>query len=146
MPKKSKYLQSTIVSLVALGTLSACSGKRVSCTVPVADNKTITMVMREGECQSIDGSKMSKTTPDQKYDALEPYDSYIRCYGIAATGKNACGTLRGACAGTVKEARVDYAWVPLPKSICQDIGGRIVEACHATKTINNAPVMNDQKK
>jgi uncharacterized membrane protein len=51
---------------------------------------------------------------------------YEKCAGIAAAGKNDCGTSVSSCAGTAKQDRDTYAWVLVPKGTCSKIaGGRV---------------------
>jgi uncharacterized membrane protein len=51
---------------------------------------------------------------------------YEKCAGIAAAGKNDCGTSVSSCAGTVKQDHDAYAWVLVPKGTCSKIaGGRV---------------------
>jgi uncharacterized membrane protein len=49
-----------------------------------------------------------------------------KCAGIAAAGKNDCGTSVSSCAGTAKQDRDTYAWIFVPKGTCSKIaGGRV---------------------
>jgi uncharacterized membrane protein len=51
---------------------------------------------------------------------------YEKCAGIAAAGKNDCGTSVSSCAGTVKQDRETLAWIRVPKGTCSKIsGGRV---------------------
>jgi uncharacterized membrane protein len=49
-----------------------------------------------------------------------------KCAGIAAAGKNDCGTAVSACAGTAKQDRDAHAWVLVPKGTCSKIAGGMV--------------------
>ena len=49
-----------------------------------------------------------------------------KCAGIAAAGKNDCGTPVSACAGSVKQDRDSHAWVLVPKGTCEKIAGGTV--------------------
>jgi uncharacterized membrane protein len=49
-----------------------------------------------------------------------------KCAGIAAAGKNDCGTPVSACAGSVKQDRDAHAWVLVPKGTCEKIAGGVV--------------------
>lgn len=51
---------------------------------------------------------------------------YEKCAGIAASGKNDCGTPVSACAGTAKQERDPYAWVFVPTGTCSKIAGGVV--------------------
>ncbi len=47
--------------------------------------------------------------------------AFAKCYGVAAAGKNDCGTGLSACAASVKTAGECYAWIYLPKGVCEKI-------------------------
>jgi len=49
-----------------------------------------------------------------------------KCAGIAAAGKNDCGTAVSSCAGTAKQDRDAHAWVLVPKGTCSKIAGGTV--------------------
>jgi uncharacterized membrane protein len=51
---------------------------------------------------------------------------FEKCAGIAAAGKNDCGTAVSACAGTAKQDRDAHAWVLVPKGTCSKIAGGMV--------------------
>jgi uncharacterized membrane protein len=51
---------------------------------------------------------------------------YEKCAGIAAAGKNDCGTAVSSCAGTAKQDRDSHAWVLVPKGTCAKIAGGVV--------------------
>jgi uncharacterized membrane protein len=51
---------------------------------------------------------------------------FEKCAGIAAAGKNDCGTPVSTCAGSVKLARDPHAWVLVPKGTCAKIAGGVV--------------------
>jgi uncharacterized membrane protein len=51
---------------------------------------------------------------------------FEKCAGIAAAGKNDCGTAVSACAGTAKQDRDAHAWVLVPKGTCSKIAGGTV--------------------
>jgi uncharacterized membrane protein len=42
---------------------------------------------------------------------------YEKCAGIAAAGKNDCGTSVSSCAGTAKQDRDPHAWVRYPREL-----------------------------
>ena len=48
---------------------------------------------------------------------------FEKCAGIAAAGKNDCGTPVSSCAGTAKQDRDAHAWVLVPKGTCEKIAG-----------------------
>ena len=49
-----------------------------------------------------------------------------KCAGIAAAGKNDCGTPVSSCAGSVMKDRDAHAWVLVPKGTCEKIAGGMV--------------------
>lgn len=49
-----------------------------------------------------------------------------KCAGIAAAGKNDCGTPVSSCAGSVKQDKDAHAWVLVPKGTCEKIAGGMV--------------------
>jgi len=49
-----------------------------------------------------------------------------KCAGIAAAGKNDCGTSMHTCAGMSKSDRDPLDWVKVPKGTCQKIAGGTV--------------------
>jgi uncharacterized membrane protein len=51
---------------------------------------------------------------------------YEKCAGIAAAGKNDCGTAVSSCAGTASRDRDVTAWVLVPKGTCAKIAGGVV--------------------
>lgn len=46
-----------------------------------------------------------------------------KCYGIAAAGKNECGTKMHSCAGLSKKNNDPDSWVFVPKGTCKKKGG-----------------------
>jgi uncharacterized membrane protein len=49
-----------------------------------------------------------------------------KCAGVAAAGKNDCGTATSACAGTAKQDRLANTWILVPKGTCAKIAGGTV--------------------
>lgn len=49
-----------------------------------------------------------------------------KCAGIAAAGKNDCGTATTSCKGTAKENREATKWIEVPKGTCSKIAGGTV--------------------
>ncbi len=52
----------------------------------------------------------------------------VKCFGVAAPGKNDCGTSMASCAGTVKTARAADAWIALPTGVCSQLTGSTSQA------------------
>jgi uncharacterized membrane protein len=51
---------------------------------------------------------------------------FEKCAGIAAAGKNDCGTSVSSCAGTAKVDRDAHTWILVPKGTCVKIAGGVV--------------------
>lgn len=52
-----------------------------------------------------------------------------KCMGVAATGKNDCGTSEHACAGQAKTDSMAEEWVYVPTGTCEKLtGGKIKPA------------------
>lgn len=59
--------------------------------------------------------------------ALAAAPDDVKCYGVAAGGKNDCNTAVAACSATIAQGGACYAWIFLPKGICQKIVGASVD-------------------
>lgn len=46
-----------------------------------------------------------------------------KCYGVAAAGKNDCGTKAHSCAGMATEDADLEEWVFVPKGLCERLAG-----------------------
>lgn len=46
-----------------------------------------------------------------------------KCYGIAKSGKNDCGSATLSCAAQSKTDKANNAWIALPKGTCEKIVG-----------------------
>lgn len=84
--------------------------------------------MTSGQCKKLAGSKPEPLTVQEaskitKYKASD----YVKCYGIAAAEMNDCGTKTSACGGSVHVARTKDAWIAIPKGLCQQIKGGVVQ-------------------
>jgi uncharacterized membrane protein len=47
-----------------------------------------------------------------------------KCYGVAAAGKNDCGTAKHACAGQSKVDKDPTEWKYVAKGTCEKMGGK----------------------
>jgi uncharacterized membrane protein len=56
-----------------------------------------------------------------------------KCAGVAAAGKNDCGTATSACAGTSKHDREANTWILVPTGTCAKIAGGTVTSDPANK-------------
>jgi uncharacterized membrane protein len=48
-----------------------------------------------------------------------------KCYGIAKTGENDCGTATHSCAGLAKKDKAPDEWKYVPKGTCEKMGGTL---------------------
>jgi len=63
-----------------------------------------------------------------------------KCYGVVAAGKNDCGSGAGACATSVKTEKACYAWIFVPKGLCNKIADSSTDKPAAgCKLPNGAP-------
>lgn len=66
----------------------------------------------------------------------------VKCYGVAAASKNDCGTVVSACAASIAQAGACYAWVYLPKGICEKIvGASVGKPAETCKGPNGQPAL-----
>lgn len=56
-------------------------------------------------------------------DAAAESKGMEKCYGIAKTGMNDCGTSSHSCAGQAKADSDEHEWVFVPKGTCDKIVG-----------------------
>ncbi len=120
--KHKKILTAAITGAVA-ATLAGCTGPQVECKgVAKPGSKHDYVIMDEGLCTKIDGGEIG---PLAKPDQISHSQDYVMCYGIAAAGKNDCGTKSTACAGSVGQAKAPDAWVAALKGVCEQVGGKV---------------------
>jgi len=55
--------------------------------------------------------------------ALAKKGDMEKCYGVAKSGKNDCGTKKHACAGQSTTDNDPNEWVYVPKGTCEKLGG-----------------------
>ena len=109
--------------------LSGCSQKPVKCFGVSKQGADHSIVMGGGECKKLAGgqAKPLSTVATKQYKPY-PYDSYVKCYGVAAAGMNDCGTKSTACGGSVHTPRAPGAWIAVPRGVCEQLkGARIGE-------------------
>ena len=51
-----------------------------------------------------------------------------KCTGVAAAGKNDCGTSTHACAGMAKTDGEAEEWVYVPEGTCEKLAGGVIKA------------------
>jgi uncharacterized membrane protein len=104
--------------------LSGCSEKPVKCFGVSGHSPDHGIIMGAGECKKLAGGQAKPlTTAETKQYKPYPYDSYVKCYGVAAAGMNDCGTKSTACGGSVHTARTPGAWIAIPKGVCEQLKG-----------------------
>lgn len=108
--------------------ISGCGSKEVKCMGVSKDTPDLGLTMSKGACEKIAGSQIMDLSPEEQ-QVVQPYpfDSYVKCYGVAAASMNDCGTKSSACGGSVSVARSSDAWIALPKGVCQQLKGGQVE-------------------
>ena len=61
-------------------------------------------------------------------DAALAADKKEKCYGVAAKGKNDCGTASHSCAGQAKADNDPAEWVYVPAGLCDKLAGGSTKA------------------
>lgn len=118
-------VQTAIAGALALG-LTACSSggsDYVAChgvAKPGAAHPYV--VMNAGLCAKLAGGQ-AEALPKGAAAQIIHANNYVKCYGVAAAGKNDCGTKTTACSGTINTARDPGAWVTALKGVCEQIRG-----------------------
>lgn len=49
----------------------------------------------------------------------------VKCYGVAAAGKNDCATEAHGCAGQSKQANDPNSFILVPEGKCRELGGTV---------------------
>ncbi len=53
---------------------------------------------------------------------------FEKCYGVAKAGQNDCATKTASCAGTSTKDADPYAWMLVPKGMCEKlVGGKLTK-------------------
>lgn len=140
--KTAQFALSGLVALtsVALADDSVKFKDFVDCTgVPTVTSKPL--YISKGTCKKLAGSKPVALTCESSHTSGEDlvcdnpkftikhysYDSYVKCYGVAAGAMNDCGTATTACGGSVATPRDKGAWIAVPAGICSQIKGSRIE-------------------
>lgn len=119
--------RASVVVLAIFGLVGCGGGKPVRCLGISKQGKNHPIIMSAGLCKKLAYSKSQPVTAMQaatfhKY----PYESYVKCYGVAAAGMNDCGTNTTACGGSVHTPARKDAWVAVPKGVCQQVKNGVV--------------------
>lgn len=144
--KSVKTALSGLLTLTTIG-LSGCDNPQhanyVYCKNVSKSGKPI--IAERGVCQklaghqtkAIDCNEWSKPNAKGRQQCLgkkgEPTvihytpDQYVKCYGVAASGMNDCGTPISACGGSIKQAGYKEAWIAIPGGICTQLKGGILK-------------------
>ena len=56
---------------------------------------------------------------------VQPKDGTEKCYGVAKSGQNDCGTGKHACAGPGKGDNDPTEWKYVAKGTCEKMGGKM---------------------
>lgn len=124
---------SSLIALCTGATLISCTDHHhtIRCYGTNKNNPDGFILMSKGACKKIDGG-IIKAATHAEVKQFKPFPSatYIKCYGIAASSRNDCGTKSTACAGSEAQARAADAWIALPESLCKTVGGRAVKPKH----------------
>lgn len=105
------------------GSASSDQNQLVEC-YGVAKKANTPILMTKGMCDKLPATKQVAV----KSDSTAPikFGSNVKCFGVAAAGKNDCATKTTSCAGSAKKARQPDAWVSLPEDICKNLKGSSV--------------------
>ena len=68
---------------------------------------------------------LSAAAQAQDTKAQDKGQSTEKCYGIAKSGQNDCGTARHTCAGKAKKDNAPDEWKYVPKGTCEKAGGKL---------------------
>lgn len=121
--KKTTLSSLAVAGVVALGTLTGCSGsgqssqdQLVECYGVSKDGADVPAMMTKGTCDKL---------PYTKQVVVNAND-YVECYGVAAAGKNDCATNSSACGGTSSVNGASNAWIAIPKGVCMELKSAVV--------------------
>lgn len=126
MSSKKSVLGAAIAGALTV-TLAGCSSGSdfVACHGVVKKGaKESYVVMDKGLCSKLAGGVAQPLPAGVKKPTINP-NNYVKCYGVAAAGKNDCGTKTTACAGSVKVAKAPDAWVTALEGVCKQVGGKV---------------------
>lgn len=124
---KNKYkdgiLKTLAISTLALTTVDCSHHHLVACYGLHTINKKPYVVMDEGLCTKLAGGISKPLPPNAVIPEINDND-YVMCYGVAAAGKNDCGTKTTACSGSISTPKDPSAWVAALSGVCKEIGGK----------------------
>ncbi len=73
--------------------------------------------------QAFADTNMKTQSSTNKMLTAQMPQGFEKCYGVAKTGKNDCGSGTEACAGQATKDNAKNAWIGLPKGTCNKIVG-----------------------
>lgn len=114
---------------IAALTLSACGKQQgvIECHGVSKQGPQGVVFATKGECNKLANSSVQPLTAAEAAVAKPyPASSYIKCYGVAASGKNDCATKTAACGGTVTQAGDPTAWIAIPEPLCLQVKNGVV--------------------
>lgn len=119
---KARLACASAVVLSLFGLVGCGGGKPVECVGISKKGADQPILMSSGLCKKLAYSKAKPATATQAASFKKyPYESYVKCYGVAAAGMNDCGTSDTACGGSVHTPARKDAWVAIPKGICEQV-------------------------
>ena len=125
MKKQRKVLVKAMVASGVAASVVGCSHHDlVACHGLHTVDKKPYVIMDRGLCTKLAGGKVEAIPAGVALPKIDDND-YVMCYGVAASGKNDCGTKTTACSGSIKLAKDPDAWVAALEGVCKEIGGRV---------------------
>lgn len=122
--QKKRLLKTVLTTTMAAGIVGCSHHDYVACHGLSTTDGSSYVVMGRGLCTKLAGGNPEPLPEGVKAPKIDE-NNYVMCYGVAAAGKNDCGTKTTACAGTVHTAKEPDAWVAALEGVCKQIGGRV---------------------
>lgn len=123
--KKKRIVEAAIASTLAVGLAGCNHHDFIACHgVAKPGSAEPYVIMDKGLCGKL-ANGVAKPLPVGVSAPKTDDNDYVMCYGVAAAGKNDCGTKSTACAGSVGTAKDPGAWVAALDGVCKKIGGRV---------------------
>ena len=130
MDTLKKTAQVALAGLLSVNVLalSGCSKPTEVKCYGLTQNSDQWIGMSKGECAKLAGGVAKPMTAQEAAQVtVYPASDYVKCYGVAAANMNDCGTKTSACGGSYSDPRSPLAWIAIPKQICQQLPGAILE-------------------
>jgi uncharacterized membrane protein len=122
---RNRIIKAAVVSAAAFSA-AGCSHHHdlVACYGLATVDKAPYVIIDKGLCEKLAGGKSEPIPANAVIPTINDND-YVMCYGVAAAGKNDCGTKTTACSGSISQAKNPTAWVAVLEGVCKEIGGRV---------------------